>query len=307
MNLKRSIIRGSHTRVAAAIYMAVFLVLIAFAIKHTIPFERKERVAVNVNTDLSSKYFKGLNLEAKAVFVHDTVTGEILFAKNEHLPLPLASITKIMTAVCSLDNLQNDGFITIPPSVLGDDGDTDLVSGENFKVEDLVSYMLVKSSNDAAMALSSALGGSENMLACMNSKAENMKLFDTHFENETGLDIGNRPGAYGSAEDAGELLAKARSKYPDIFGSTRYGSYNATSGEGEHEAINTNKVGDQIVGMQASKTGLTDLAGGNLVFEMDAGLGHTIAISILGSSVDGRFNDALELSKAVINYLGETK
>jgi D-alanyl-D-alanine carboxypeptidase len=167
--------------------------------------------------------------------------------------------------------------------------------------------MLVKSSNDAAVALGKAIGGQESMVSCMNRTAEEMELFDTRFDNESGLDIGSKPGAYGSAEDATQLLLKAANAYPDIFGSTRYESYNVYDGDTVYEAPNTNKVQSMIVGMKASKTGLTDLAGGNLVFEMDAGLGHSVMIAILGSSEDGRFEDALTLSQAVINYLGKTK
>ncbi len=302
---KHNFIFGSRTKVAAALYLAVVLIMTVLIMRQSTPIAvNKERTSAE--EERAGKYFRDLKLEAKAVYVYDAARQVKLYGKNENAPLPLASVTKVTTALCALRNLNQDGFVIIPPSVLGDDGDADLTAGEAMRTRDLVSYTLVKSSNDGAMALANALGGEAKTVACMNRVAEEEGLFDTEYQNVTGLDIGRRAGAYGSAEDAAKMLFIAMKEYPAIFGTTRYESYNV-QGETVHEAVNTNKAQSMIVGIQSSKTGLTDIAGGNLAFAMNAGLGHTVVIAILGSTEDGRFNDALLLSEAVIQYLGSSQ
>jgi D-alanyl-D-alanine carboxypeptidase len=296
---------GSRTKVAAALYLAVVLIMTVIIMKHSAP-QMVAKEEVRSEESKAAGYFKDLRLEAKAVYVFDADKGAKLYGKDENAPLPLASVTKIATALCALRNLDQNGYVTIPPSVLGDDGDPDLKAGESMRVRDLVSYTLVKSSNDGAMALASALGGVDTTVECMNRIAEEEGLFDTEYRNVTGLDIAGSAGAYGSALDSTKMLLVAMREYPAVFGTTRYESYNV-QGETEHEAVNTNKAQGEIVGMQSSKTGLTDIAGGNLVFIMNAGLGHTVVVAILGSTEEGRFKDAILLSEAVIHYLGTSQ
>jgi len=302
---KHKVLSGVNTRVGVALYLALFLLLLGFIVKEYVPQIKDGIKTYTAKKEL--RYFDNIKIEAKAVSVYDGSTREEIFGKNATLPLPLASITKVMTALCALDDLEGDGYLVIPPSVLGENGDIELKAGSQWKVTDLVSYMLVRSSNDGAMALQSALGGEESMITCMNKKAEELSLFDTNFTNATGLDIEGQPGAYGSARDAARLLFIAASSYPEVFGNTRYGSYTMLVDGKTKEIANTNKAQGSIVGIQAGKTGLTDLAGGNLVFEINAGLGHPVVIAILGSSEDGRFTDALRLSEAAISHLGATQ
>lgn len=290
-----------HRRISVVLYLATIFLISVVVIYHL-------KLDGEVRAQDAREYFDALPIQANAVYVYDAETDRVIYGRNEHLPLPLASITKIMTALCALDNLDREGVITIATSTLETYGDPQLKIGDTWRVDDLVSYMLVKSSNDAAMTLSQALGGSSFMVTCMNKRAEGLGLFETKFYNETGLDIDTEPGAYGSAEDAAMLLWHAVKLYPDIFGRTRYQSYNIeTLGGSIQIATNTNRVQDQIIGMEASKTGLTDLAGGNLVFEMNVGLSHKIVVAILGSTGDGRFEDALLLSRTALDYLGNLR
>lgn len=297
-------VRSYSSKLAAVLYMAAFFLIYSTILYH---------MSVGGSDATTRTHFDDREVVAKSVYVYDTETGRMIYGRNEHLPLPLASITKLMTAICALDHLDQDSTIVISPSDLSSYGDTNLVPGDIWRAKDLVSYMLIRSSNDAAINLAKAVGGRDKMLSCMNAKAEDLSLLETRFYNETGLDItdnGGRPraGAYGSAEDAATLLHYAMSKYPEIFGVTRYQSYNVGVLHGaELVATNTNKVQGEIIGIEASKTGLTDLAGGNLVFEMNAGLSHRIVIAILGSTEDGRFDDARRLSRASIDYLGNFK
>jgi D-alanyl-D-alanine endopeptidase (penicillin-binding protein 7) len=293
----------SKVAIVALLYVGIFLFFI-FAKSNE---RATEILLVNNQKEDNLKraaYFEHLFLQAKAAYVFDVNDNKPLYGKNENAPLPIASITKIMTALCALGTLGPDTTITIDKSDIGVDEINYLVVGERWKASDLVSYMLTQSSNAAASALGRSFGGSSAIVAYMNERAEKMELFDTKFENETGLDIGNSSGAYASAVDVEKLLKSALDEYPDIFERTSEKSYNVTSESGiVHNATNTDRAIESIPGLIASKTGLTDLAGGNLVFETNAVPGHTIIISILGSTEEGRFTDAITLSNAAIQYL----
>jgi D-alanyl-D-alanine carboxypeptidase len=255
------------------------------------------------NTEI---YFEHLPIQAKAVYIYDTETQKVIWSKNEHVPLPLASITKVMTAVTALDKIGRNSIVTIGSGDLSTEGTSSLEIGEKWRADDLVSLMLVESSNDAAEALGRTLGGSPAMLAMMNKRAEDQGLYDTKFGNVTGLDMSELAGAYGSAENAAKMFVDAVGRYPDIFEKTAFKSYNVTSESGiYHTATNTDIVIGNISGFIASKTGYTDLAGGNLVFTMNAGLTHHIVIAILGSTKEGRFSDAVLLSNAVIKAMAD--
>ena len=91
--------------------------------------------------------------------------------------------------------------------------------------------------------------------------------------------------------------------YPDLLEATRYKTLEFTSAQKTYVAKNTNAVIDKIPNAIASKTGFTDLAGGNLVVAFDAGLNRPIIVSILGSSEEGRFTDVLRLIGATFKEL----
>jgi len=110
-------------------------------------------------------------------------------------------------------------------------------------------------------------------------------------------------GAYGSARDMALLFAYTLKNYPEILEATRYNNLEFKSDAEKYEAGNTNIFVNKIPNIIASKTGYTDLAGGNLVIAFDAGINRPIIISILGSTQDDRFEDALKLASATISYI----
>ena len=141
----------------------------------------------------------------------------------------------------------------------------------------------------------------------MNRTANELKLRDLHFFNETGLDLGDASaGAYGSAHDVAKLLAYITKEAPEILEATRYDSMEFTSLENlPHVATNTNIIARLIPGLIGSKTGFTDLAGGNLAITFDAGLGYPIVVVVLGSTIDDRFTDTEALVWASLEALAE--
>ncbi|MES2059589.1 MAG: serine hydrolase [Patescibacteria group bacterium] len=289
-------------RIKAAILAALYVGVIIGIIYLTNSESESQSSETADDSYVPDEHFANLMLEAKAVYVWDVEQDRVLFEKNEHTPLPIASITKVMTSLCALDSLGRDGVVTIET---GDKSKADidtLVIGEKWKVADLISYMLVESSNSAANALARTAGGAPNTILCMNNRAEKMELFETRFGNVTGLDVASSSGAYASAENVARMFKASRDEYQDIFEHTADKSYTVSSlSDISHTAINTDRAIGSIPGLVASKTGLTDIAGGNLVFEIMRGQGRRAIVVILGSSEEGRFSDAIKLGNAINN------
>jgi serine-type D-Ala-D-Ala carboxypeptidase (penicillin-binding protein 5/6) len=260
--------------------------------------------------------FQKITLEAKGAIVWDVINNRELFSKNSDEPLPLASLTKVMTAVTTDGKFNDDQKIKITKEDLAPEGDSKLVVGDTWKAKDLRDFTLLTSSNDGAFALaalaeSQAVNGSptvENTQAQfikeMNDTASKIGLSNSKFFNEHGLDReADRGGAYGSAKDMAILFEYTLKNFPEILEVTRYKNLEFTSAEKKYSAENTNIFIDKIPNLIASKTGFTDLAGGNLVVAFDAGLNRPIIISVLGSTVEGRFTDTLKLVDATIKQL----
>lgn len=268
--------------------------------------------------------FAEINLEAKAVIVFDALEKKIVYSLNDEEQLPLASLAKIMTAVVAREILPEYATVTIDRDSVKKEGDSGLRAGEKWRARDLLDLTLLVSSNDGAASLAAAAGlvfaGAgqnteglvadvatleNNFVARMNEKARSLDLAQTYFLNETGLDLQSQiSGGYGSARDVATLLVYAVEKYPDLFEATRQSVFQVSPLAGKNrQAKNTNEVALKIPGLIASKTGYTDLAGGNLAVLMDIGLGHPIAIVVLGSSEQGRFADVEKLASIAIKFL----
>lgn len=263
--------------------------------------------------------FQEIQLEAKSAVVWDVINNRELFTKESDVSLPLASLTKVMTALVIRSKFPDSSNIQILQEYLEPEGDSNLIVGDIWQANDLRDFTLLTSSNDGAFALAAVAEAKENNLGNvlytqedlrnkfieeMNNTASEIGLSNSRFFNEHGLDrTVDRGGAYGSAKDMAMLFAYTLQNFPDMLEATRYKKLEFKSAEKVYSATNTNDFVDQIPNLIASKTGYTDLAGGNLVIAYDAGLNRPIIISVLGSSTEGRFTDALKLSEASLKYL----
>ncbi len=275
--------------------------------KETNKSQPKEQVS------LISDPFNSVSISAKAAYVFDVRSGRVLYSKNKEAQLPLASITKLMTAVISTEKLSPESRVLINKQALAAEGDSGLVLGEKWDVKDLISFTLLVSSNDGARALAYAAGAinkKSNIKAgdvfvnLMNKKAQKIGLTQTYFLNPTGLDTNEyTSGGYGSAKDVVSLFYYALLHTPTSLDATREPSVYYLSLDNKlHNGNNTNRSTNNISGLIASKTGFTDLAGGNLVVAFDAGINHPILIAVLGSTSEGRFKDVEMLAqKALIS------
>jgi len=256
-----------------------------------------------------------VGMEAKAAYVIDTVTGEVLFSQNATTSLPLASVTKLMTALTAYEQVPPSTVAAIRLSDIAQEGDSGLLANERWQLKDLLDFTLLVSSNDGASALASASMAfstssqdaevqKSEFVTLMNQKAQRLSLTETYFNNESGLDVSSTTaGAYGSAKDVSTLFTYILQNHPEMIEATRYERVNFTSiDEFQHPAKNTNGSVNAIPGIIGSKTGLTDLAGGNLVVGMDIGFGHPVVIAVLGSSEKGRFTDVEALASSTLAY-----
>lgn len=280
---------------------------------------QKERLEIPVQSGIkaapSSSSFDELSLEARAVYVWDMNENVALYAHNAEAQLPLASLTKIMTALVALDHASGDSVITLRNEFLNTEGDNGLLAGERWRLKDIVDFTLIVSSNDGAGALASVIASSgesnrgtfapDSFVALMNAKARELGLSQTYFVNETGLDHARGlAGGYGSAHDVALLFGHALRAMPEQLEATRYNKLRVRSADNIlHTAINTDPLVQTIPGIIASKTGFTDLAGGNLVVAFDAGLAKPMVIALLGSSQKGRFRDMEKLVAATLASL----
>lgn len=249
-----------------------------------------------------------VSVAAEAAYVWDVRGERALFKKNEGETLPLASITKLMTALLTTELISEQKRIGVPLTAILQEGNSGLLAGEVLTAEELSQYALISSSNDAAYTLAATVGnllGDQDavsqFVAGMNIRADELGLSSLEFKNMTGLDVStSEPGAVGTARDVSFLMEYIVENHPDILAPTGQTSARIYNESGQyHDLSNTNVIVNTIPNLIGSKTGYTDLAGGNLTVAFDLGHDRPIVITVLGSTRDKRFSDVLTLVKAV--------
>lgn len=279
-----------------------------------------ERKTNSVPSESVKNPFNNIELRAKAAYVYDIRTKEVLYAKNENERLALASLTKLMSALVATDFGEDYTTITIDKRALSAEGDSGLLPGEKWSLKDLLDFSLISSSNDGIRAIALAFGSladSEaneteiigDFVRKMNKKAGELDLKNTYYRNDTGLDETEvKGGAYGSAKDIAALMEYIILYKPALFEATRETSVALeTLDEHKYEARNTNVLAGWIPGLLGSKTGFTNAAGGNLALVFDPELGRPITVVVLGSTERGRFDDAKALIDATMEYINSNE
>ncbi len=218
-------------------------------------------------------------LSSASVLVTNPANGKVLYAKNANAVVPIASISKLMTAMVVLDAKQSMGGTL---TVTSEDIDTikgshsRLAVGTKLSRRNMLRLALMASENRAASALSRHYpGGRRAFIAAMNRKAHALGLRDTHFEEPTGLSSAN----VSSALDLARLVAAAH-RYPLIRKYTTTPKYTITLQHQKQTFRNTNKlVRNSNWDISLSKTGYIKEAGRCLV--MQAKLAHRPTIIVL--------------------------
>lgn len=285
------------------------------------------------------KPFPSVELVAASAIVVDLRTGQALFERDADAVRPLASITKLVTALVAGDRLDPNAAVTIssvtqteegptfvlPPApmlatdgtpILDEDGNPRFYEAQEVtpvvahtvpvvaKVRDALAYALVASSNEAASALAAAAGpGEDAFVAQMNAAAAGIGGRTFRFANPTGLDEGGAASGLGSARDVATLLGYLAAERPSLLAPTAKTTVTVPTDQGPITARNTNEIAGSLPSLLGGKTGLETSAGGNLAVVIDPGLGQPIAIVVLGSTKEGRFADVRALADATVKYL----
>ncbi len=285
------------------VVIIIFLSLIALPINTANLWLIVPKVEEVEFSPYSSEAFDNVIVKAEAYIVYDLVDKKVIAQRNSTIPLPLASITKVMTAVTARTHYSKETKITITPESIDGGYDLGLKKGQVWKLDELLKYTLVFSSNDGARAIADGLGGRKAFVEQMNTDSALLGLAFT-FTDPAGSDEGNVIGGSGTAFDVAKLFGIARTRYPELFESTTKTRLNVFAGKDSVSGIpNTNQGVTNLFGTEVSKTGFTDRAGGNLGVVVDVTLGHPVVIVVLGSTHEARFVDIENLYKALLTSI----
>lgn len=202
---------------------------------------------------------------AKAMCVMEASSGRVLYSKNQNAQLPMASTTKIMTAITAIENCNDlDEKFEISPKAVGISGTSlYLRKGEAFSIRELLYGLMLVSGNDASVAIGERIGGDVNtFVEMMNTTASKIGATNSHFDNTHGLDSKTH---YTTAYDLAlitsyaldndtfrEIVSTKNTKITNTDGKTRY-------------LKNKNRLLNSLDGCIGVKTGFTDDAGRCLV------------------------------------------
>ncbi len=227
-------------------------------------------------------------VRAAAYVVEDARTGDVLASSNAHAHLPIASLTKLMTVLLTLQHHKLTDVVTVDPRAAAvGESSIELRGGEQMTVADLLKGALIQSANDAADALALSLAPDFPSFArLMNAEAAKLGLYDTHFVRPDGLDV---PGAYSSAADI-TTLAHLVMHTRFVRDTVREETATISGGRTLHTWDDLLSQFPQTIGV---KTGHTDLAGWCQVAAA-RGRGITVYATLLGSPTRSDRNDDLE-------------
>lgn len=221
---------------------------------------------------------QAITTSGDGVILMDQDSGRILYAKNIDKVKLIASTTKIMTAVLAIESNQLDDVVTIDDSVLKSYGSGIYVQiGEEMKLRDLVYGLMLRSGNDAALAIANYLGGLDHFVKRMNEKAQSIGMTNTNFINPHGLD--EKTSNVSTAYDMAKLTQYANQydEYKKIVGTkkhvvkTNYKTYSWT---------NKNKLLSTYKYTTGGKTGYTEKARRTLVTTATKGKFNLIVVTL---------------------------
>ena len=220
------------------------------------------------------------SVSAQSAILIDGQNGAVLFEKQADLRLPMASTTKIMTALVALENLSLDTVITVDPRAVGVEGSSVyLVAGEQLTLEQLLYALLLESANDAATAIAIGVAGSvEKFADLMNQTAADMGLENTRFQNPHGLDHAEH---YTTARELAQISASAL-KNPTFSAivATRKTTIPHSGNDGVRLLVNHNRLLREYDGAIGIKTGFTKRSGRCLVSAAQRNGATLIAVTL---------------------------
>ena len=240
-------------------------------------------------------------INSRSAVVYDRKSKKVIWGKKENERRPMASTTKIMTAIVVLENANLDDTVIVSKKAAGTGGSRlGLKTGDKITINNLLYGLLLVSGNDAAVALAEHVSGSVEAFAeKMNQKSGEMKLEDTHFIVPHGLDMENH---YTTALELAEMAdyAMNNKKFAEIV-ATKVKTINI-SGRSK-SLINTNELLGNLEGVNGVKTGFTNGANRCLVTSVSRNGMNVIAVVLGADTKKDRTRDSVEIIEyAYKNY-----
>lgn len=207
-----------------------------------------------------------MDTSASCAILMDQDSGRILYSKNIHTVRSVASISKIMTGLLASESGKLDDTVTIGDEILDAYGSAIYIHvGEKMTLRDLTYGLMLRSGNDAALAIAQYVGGSvEHFVEMMNEKAKEIGMKNTTFHNPHGLDEGEMKGNFSSAYDMAVLTSYAmkNKEYQTIVGTKKHV---VKTDENTYVWHNKNKLLNNYKYTTGGKTGYTEIARRTLV------------------------------------------
>ena len=297
------------------VYAVTIAIIVLFAVNIFLAFKNSRNMPLNQLVSVGNYNYEGevyllpisepnyipiLNanlpkpvISGKSALVYDTRSGRFLYEKNIDSKLPIASLTKVLSAVIILENLNLDDIVTISEKSIKVDGEKqDLYLGEKLSVRNLLKLMLIESSNDAAYALAEySKANGMDLMEKMNLKAASINMKNSFFIDPAGLD----DGAFSTGEDLVKLVEYSLN-YQEIWdiSSEKTAMIESSDERIKHSVTSTNRLLGLIKDIIGGKTGYTDgaLQCMILVASVPDYSGKIISI-VLGSN--DRFGDTQKL------------
>lgn len=245
----------------------------------------------------TASYSSQPSVHARAALVMDAQTGEVLYSKNSNTALPIASLTKLMTAVVIADaRLNMSEEITLLQSDFSCAGckgsSSTLRAGDTMNRAEVLLFALMKSENPAASALARTYpGGRSAFIAAMNKKAKSLGMNSTHYMESTGL----HPSNVSSARDLG-ILVTAASQYGLIRQFSTTPTYDFNLGYRVLKSNNTNAlVRNGGWNINLSKTGFINEAGRCVVMHTTLNNRPAVVVILGAPTTQARNDDAVNL------------
>lgn len=250
-------------------------------------------------------------INAKAYYLKDYTSGVVLAGNNVNTPLPLASMSKMMTANLVLDQIKQGklhwtDMVTVSAKAAAiNESEIKLITGEKITVKELFIGMMVESANDAAYALAEKVGGTEpNFVVMMNQKAGALGLKNTHYYTCNGLPYTSSTGAtynnYMSPYDISRLARYLLGNHPEIYQFTKITTHTFHPGTSRQQKVyNTNLMLPTLslayTGVDGLKTGFTNAAGYCFTGTVSRNGLRLISVMMGTSTITARFAETKKL------------
>lgn len=263
--------------------------------------EELEDMELSKSIETASVVENEPNINARIAVAYDRKSGKVIYGKNENKRTAMASTTKIMTAIVLIENADLDQTITVSAKAAGTGGSRlGLKHNDKITMKDLLYGLMLKSGNDAAVAIAENVGGSiEKFADLMNEEAKKIGLDNTHYVTPHGLD---NPEHYTTAYELAKLADYALKN--EIFAKVvNTKNYTVTINGYPKNITNTNELLGYLDGVNGVKTGFTNNAGRCLVTSVNRNEFEIITVVLQADTKKMRTTDSISLIEYVYkNY-----